>query len=102
MAVRVQPRITSQTLTLNLQPFDSALDTPLFAHLNLLAPVEGAVMLFVGGEPLPFSMSRDTSVAMQVRFHHPFLVFFAFFGLTSVSIASGRTASRHNTQQRNV
>ncbi|GAA5918387.1 hypothetical protein JCM6882_002791 [Rhodosporidiobolus microsporus] len=70
MAQRTSPRIHTHSLVLDLPALDPAFTQPLFAHLSLLSSptptggAAGSAMLFVGGAPLPFAMSRDASVAM--------------------------------------
>ncbi|BGP16744.1 hypothetical protein JCM10213_006511 [Rhodosporidiobolus nylandii] len=98
MVALAEPRITTQTLVLDLAPLDPAFQQPLFAHLSLLAPADNAsAMLFVGGQPLPFSMARDASVAMPRPGAPPSATSLSKSNSTSLSLSS-RLAKRYNRQ----
>ncbi|GAA5856869.1 hypothetical protein JCM9279_007024 [Rhodotorula babjevae] len=57
-----EPSVKAHTLVLDLFPFDAAFSQPLFASVLVLS--KGAVLVSVGGQPLPFAFAKDSSVAM--------------------------------------
>ncbi|GAA5987620.1 hypothetical protein JCM10908_007139 [Rhodotorula pacifica] len=59
---RVEPKITTQTLVLDVDRFDAAFQQPLFAQLSVIGP--DAVLLAIGGQPTPFALMTDAAVAM--------------------------------------
>lgn len=60
----MQTKITTRTLVLDLDRFDAAFAQPLFAQLSVIGP--NALLLAVGGQPLPFALMHDAAVAMPV------------------------------------
>ncbi|GAA5844639.1 hypothetical protein JCM11251_002132 [Rhodosporidiobolus azoricus] len=106
MAQRVEPRIRTHSLVLDLPSLDPAFTQPLFAHLSILNSTStptgargagGSVMLFVGGAPLPFAMSRDASVAMQRPNGPPAATSLSKTNSASLAL-SGRLAKRYGQQ----
>lgn len=62
---RVQPKVTTQTLLLELDRFDAAFDQLFVAQLSVIGP--NALWLAVGAAAQqPFSLMADTAVAMPV------------------------------------
>ncbi|GAA5972456.1 hypothetical protein JCM8115_002212 [Rhodotorula mucilaginosa] len=60
---RVQPKVTTQTLLLELDRFDAAFDQLFVAQLSVIGP--NALWLAVGAAAQqPFSLMADTAVAM--------------------------------------
>ncbi|GAA5857886.1 hypothetical protein JCM8547_006017 [Rhodosporidiobolus lusitaniae] len=96
MPERVEPCARTHSLVLDLPALDPAFQLPLFAHLSLLAP-DGAALLHIGGQPLPFAFARDASVAMPRPNGPPAATSLSKSNSASLAL-SARLAKRYSRQ----
>ncbi|GAA6018772.1 hypothetical protein JCM10207_005575 [Rhodosporidiobolus poonsookiae] len=98
MPTLAEPSISTHTLLLDLFPLSPLFPDPLYAHLSLLSPAANATaMLFVGGAPLPFAMSRDAAVAVTRPTGPPAATSLSKTSSSSLALSS-RLAKRYNRQ----
>ncbi|BGP48718.1 hypothetical protein JCM10450v2_004594 [Rhodotorula kratochvilovae] len=90
-----EPSVQTHTLPLDLFPFDAAFTAPLFCALTLLGP--NAVLVAVGGQPLPFAFASDASVAMPRPNAPPAGTSLGNSASSSLSLST-RLARRYNSQ----
>ncbi|GAA6052222.1 hypothetical protein JCM3770_000804 [Rhodotorula araucariae] len=95
MDAACEPSVQTHTLSLDLFQFDRAFPSPLFCALTLLG--DGACLVAVGGEPLPFAWQRDASVAIPRPNAAPAATSLANSASSSLAL-SQRLARRYNSQ----